>query len=72
VTVTPSYPALVDADLTFACPRCSTQVADRFYGPCSSCRSQLNAVQHGTAKALEAERFEPRLHVVPNHVATKE
>jgi hypothetical protein len=68
----PSYVVGVDTDLAFACPRCGDDVSERFYGPCASCRTQLVAAQRGTERTVEAERFEPKLHVVPNHVATKE
>jgi hypothetical protein len=64
------------AALRFACPRCRHQVDERFYGPCSSCRDQLTASQgqavEGGSADVTISRFEPSLHVVPNHVATKE
>jgi hypothetical protein len=63
----------VDAsDLVFACPRCGSAVIERLYGPCSSCRRDLVAAYQGMGRAVDTERFEPKLHVVPNHVATKE
>ena len=61
-------------DETFSCPRCGAEVAERFWGPCSECRSQL-VVKFRAEKAvapIEVGRFEPALHVVPNHVATKD
>ena len=59
--------------LEFTCPRCATAVAERFYGPCGTCRSALGALG-GDATATDAvtERFEPKMHVTPNHVATKD
>ena len=60
------------ADLSFACPRCDGPATERFYGPCSLCRAALTAAYEGVAREVETERFEPKLHVVPNHVATKE
>lgn len=60
------------AMLDFTCPRCAVPVQGRFYGPCTACRTQLVAAHAGQARAVEVERFEPSLHVVPNQVATKE
>ncbi len=70
-------PGLVndEAPLSFACPRCSSPVTERFYGPCEACRRQLRAEQGSESTgAPEAERtmFEPKMNVVPNHVATKD
>lgn len=60
----------------FSCPRCDQTVQERFWGPCGSCRAELVAAHqsHGVQGAEEAEatRFEPAMHVVPNHVATKD
>jgi len=64
---------------TFACPRCGAQVKERFYGPCGSCRTALVAAIRNEpsgadvdASDVEASRYEPAMHVVPNHVATKD
>ena len=60
----------------FPCPRCGQTVEERFWGPCLACREQLVAAYHreGADDGGEAEatRFEPAMHVVPNHVATKD
>lgn len=61
-----------DGPNRFTCPRCAAEVDERYYGPCSSCRSQLVTTQAGAARQVEAGRFEPSMHVVPNQVATKE
>ena len=61
-----------DALDRFACPRCSAATSARFYGPCPACRAQLVATLGGAAREVEAGRFEPAQHVVPNQVATKE
>lgn len=61
----------VDA-LRFTCPRCGVQACERFYGPCSACRTELRATLGGEARDVTAERFEPALHVTPNAVALKE
>lgn len=59
----------------FECPRCGATVSERFWGPCGDCRAQLTAAYqggHGATDPGEATRFEPAMHVVPNHVATKD
>jgi hypothetical protein len=66
----------VEADLEYSCPRCGRQARARFYGPCPDCRQELadslGRQAGGSPDAPGAERFEPALHVVPNHVATKD
>jgi hypothetical protein len=44
----------------FTCPRCGNEVTERFYGPCEDCRVGAPA------------RYEPKMNVVPNFVATKD
>lgn len=57
----------------FACPRCGEQATgERFYGPCSDCRTELAATQGGETREVTAGRFEPRMHVTPGAVALKE
>jgi hypothetical protein len=72
-------PGLVNDEtpLSFTCPRCGQAAGERFYGPCGTCRAQLRAEQAGGADATPGggearQRFEPRMNVVPNHVATKD
>ena len=66
-------PVEVGADgLTFRCPRCDTEVVERFYGPCGNCRHQLAASVAGEQREIETARFAPAMHVTPNAVATKE
>lgn len=63
----------VDADLSdFTCPRCARSVRETYYGPCSSCRSELKATLGGEGRAVEAASYEPKMNVTPNAVATKE
>jgi hypothetical protein len=64
----------VDDDdlLAFACPRCSAEVNERLYGPCTRCRAELAAAHGGEQRQVEQDRFEPAMHVTPNQVATKE
>ena len=61
-----------DSLIDFPCPRCGTPSQARFYGPCPVCRDQLVAASGGRARAVDAGRYEPAMHVVPNQVATKE
>lgn len=62
----------------FDCPRCGQGVTERFWGPCASCRRTLvNAYAAEADPAARPDpsgpaRFEPAMHVVPNHVATKD
>ena len=65
----------------FQCPRCSAPALERFWGPCASCRAALVSAYRtdpaeGGSDAIPAAvgsaRFEPSMHVVPNHVATKD
>ncbi|HVF73629.1 MAG TPA: hypothetical protein VM938_01165 [Acidimicrobiales bacterium] len=57
--------------LAFTCPRCSSDVTARFYGPCVECRDALRAMG-GTARDVEVAAYEPKMNVTPNAVATKE
>ncbi len=54
------------------CPRCGLEADERFYGPCTACRQELRATLGGEQRPIEGGRFEPRSHVTPNAVATKE
>ena len=68
---------MVPGELTdFACPRCGNAVSERFYGPCAACRDHLREAMSSDGAAPDelaaATRFEPAMHVVPNHVATKD
>jgi hypothetical protein len=58
----------------FDCPRCGSTVTERFWGPCRSCRQVLVATHRGdgAGEVVGSGRFEPAMHVVPNHVATKD
>ena len=64
----------------FNCPRCNSEVTERFWGPCTACRQELtaNAAKAsggdgtGDTGSFEAAKFEPAMHVTPNHVATKD
>ena len=65
---------LVDGLYRFTCPRCDKEVAERFYGPCSECREQLNETAYRPPAAgedIERQRFEPKMNVVPNDVTAR-
>ena len=62
----------VDERTDFACPRCGRDVSERFYGPCAACCSELRAAVAGEARDIEVGAFEPKMHVVPNQIATKD
>ncbi len=56
----------------FPCPRCGQTVAEDYYGPCHSCRSELRSIMGGEAKAVVASKYEPKMNVTPNAVALKD
>lgn len=69
--------------MTFECPRCHIANDSEFYGPCASCRADLQAHASdgvggpagGTSDEVPAgrpARFEPTMHVTPNAVALKD
>lgn len=60
------------AGLDFDCPRCSKPITARFYGPCESCREELRAKYVVEIKEVETEKFEPKMNVTPNAVASKD
>ena len=57
---------------TFACPRCTTEVTEAWYGPCGSCRGELRANLTGEARQIDAGDYVPKMNVTPNAVASKE
>ena len=57
---------------TFSCPRCHQDVAERFYGPCVACRSQLRASLGGAGREVVVADYEPKMNVTPNAVALKD
>jgi len=58
--------------IEFTCPRCGTDVAERLYGPCETCRDQLRASQGTAGHELEAQAYDPKMNVTPNAVALKD
>ena len=66
---------VVNGLLQFACPRCHVAVTARSYGPCGACRADLNEKFYqapGRVGEPGPSRFEPKMNVVPNFVATKD
>ncbi|MEN9504923.1 MAG: hypothetical protein RI958_849 [Actinomycetota bacterium] len=58
--------------LEFDCPRCATAVTEEFYGPCTSCRSELRARYLGEGREVEVAEYVPKMNVTPNAVALKD
>jgi hypothetical protein len=58
--------------LSFTCPRCQSDVEERLYGPCSSCRSELRARYVSEGRVVEVAEYEPKMNVTPNAVALKD
>ncbi len=58
--------------LSFTCPRCSNAVDEQFYGPCTSCRTELRAKYLGEARNVVVAEYEPKMNVTPNAVALKD
>lgn len=58
--------------LDFACPRCGADVQEAWFGPCTSCRSELRATFAGEARDVAAAAYVPKMNVTPNAVATKD
>jgi len=58
--------------LTLACPRCGTEVTERFYGPCAGCRTELRVKYLSEGRVVELAEYVPKMNVTPNAVATKD
>jgi hypothetical protein len=58
--------------LSFVCPRCSGKVDEQFYGPCTSCRTELRAKFLGEGRVVELAEYVPKMNVTPNAVALKD
>jgi hypothetical protein len=75
-TVGAQLVATLAEPLTFDCPRCGTTVVEAFYGPCGACRTVLKVTLARADTGADADatpaRFEPKMNVVPNQVATKD
>jgi hypothetical protein len=58
--------------LEFTCPRCATAVGETFYGPCTSCRTELRAKYLGEGRVVDVGEYVPKMNVTPNAVALKD
>ena len=56
----------------FACPRCNNTVSERFYGPCTGCRSALREASARSGREVIVAEYEPKMNVTPNAVALKD
>ena len=59
-------------DVEFTCPRCSSTVEARFYGPCETCRIQLRDAYRSEGRVVHLAEYEPKMNVTPNAVALKD
>ena len=55
-----------------ACPRCGVDVSERFYGPCTSCRTELRVKFLNEGRVVEVAEYVPKMNVTPNAVALKD
>lgn len=55
-----------------SCPRCGTNVNERFYGPCTSCRTELRVKYLTEGRVVVLAEYEPKMNVTPNAVALKD
>lgn len=60
------------APTELACPRCSKVVTERFYGPCTACRTELRVKFLGEGREVEVAEYVPKMNVTPNAVALKD
>jgi hypothetical protein len=57
---------------TFACPRCSIEVTETYYGPCTTCRLDLRSKYLSDGREVEVAEYVPKMNVTPNAVALKD
>ncbi len=57
---------------TFTCPRCTATVTERFYGPCTDCRTALRDAYVAEARVIAMADYVPKMNVTPNAVALKD
>ena len=58
--------------MTVTCPRCGGVGEERFYGPCTACRTELRAAFQREARVVEVAEYVPKMNVTPNAVALKD
>ena len=54
------------------CPRWGAEADERFYGPCTSCRTELRVKFLSDGRVVEVAEYEPKMNVTPNAVALKD
>jgi hypothetical protein len=68
----PDLPERDAGPLEFTCPRCGHPAVAAYWGPCVSCREDLDAIMSREARDVEVTAYEPKMNAVPNQVATKD
>ena len=63
---------VASAGVEFTCPRCTSVVESRFYGPCPVCRDQLKQQFRRQGRVVELAEYVPKMNVTPNAVALKD
>jgi predicted RNA-binding Zn-ribbon protein involved in translation (DUF1610 family) len=58
--------------IEFTCPRCGLGTMERFYGPCSNCRTSLRSTYATEGRVIELAEYVPKMNVTPNAVALKD
>ncbi len=58
--------------LDVTCPRCGQARQERFYGPCTTCRTDLRAKFIGEGREVDVAEYVPKMNVTPNAVALKD
>lgn len=58
--------------VALSCPRCGTDENERFYGPCTSCRTELRVKYLTEGRVVVLAEYEPKMNVTPNAVALKD
>jgi cytidine deaminase len=58
--------------MTVTCPRCHGSSDERFYGPCTTCRTELREAFQREARVVAVAEYEPKMNVTPNAVALKD
>lgn len=64
--------AVASGPVEFVCPRCGASVSEEFYGPCSSCHTDLRTMFRSEGRTIEVADYEPKMNVTPNAVALKD
>ena len=70
-TVRNDGPGMVPG-VEFTCPRCSSTVEARYYGPCEACRMNLRDGFRREGRVIDLAEYVPKMNVTPNAVALKD